>query len=135
MSAKDITCVRKLSYSYTLHLMPHKDAEHLDKYLHCHICCKIYLIYIPYSIRDFLLVLCFTIYKTVRACVGVYIHDFRCLLDRFRSLLGLVEGAAAVRTHASRISSSPVSYISESVVAQPRDDCDLESTTTKLKEY
>ena len=44
-------------------------------------------------------------------------------------------GVVAVLTHASRISSSPVSYISESVVAQPRDDetlCLLESGERKF---
>ena len=45
-------------------------------------------------------------------------------------------GVVAVLTHASRISSSPVSYISESVVAQPRDDetlCRLESGIVKKR--
>ena len=42
-------------------------------------------------------------------------------------------GAAAVRTHASRISSSPVSYISESVVIPPREEPnDLASAHTQM---
>lgn len=49
------------------------------------------------------------------------LQDLRWFRDRLRSR-GLLMGAAAVRTHASRISSSPVSYISESVVSPPRDD-------------
>lgn len=51
------------------------------------------------------------------------LRDFRGpARDRFLSFGGLFKGAAAVRTQASSISSSPVSHISESVVMQPRPD-------------
>lgn len=59
------------------------------------------------------------LYVTLKA----YLHDFRFCLARLRSLgAERVLGVVAVRTHASSSSSSPVSYISESVVTQPRDD-------------
>lgn len=56
------------------------------------------------------------------------LQDFRCLLARFLSLGARVGAAVAVLTQASSISSSPVSYISESVVTQPLDDENLDST-------
>lgn len=58
------------------------------------------------------------------------LQDFRCLLARFLSLGARVGAAVAVLTQASSISSSPVSYISESVVTQPLDDENLDSTKT-----
>ena len=59
----------------------------------------------------------------------VYLQDFLEFLALFLSLGVLLLGVVAVLTQASRISSSPVSYISESVVAHPLDDtlCLLES--------
>ena len=61
-------------------------------------------------------------YRVVSAfSVIVNLHDFLELRARRRSL-GRVLGVVAVRTQASKISSSPVSYISESVVTPPIDD-------------
>ena len=59
----------------------------------------------------------------------VNLQDFLEFLALFLSLGVLLLGVVAVLTQASRISSSPVSYISESVVAHPLDDtlCLLES--------
>lgn len=62
------------------------------------------------------------------------LQDFRCLLARFLSLGALVGAAVAVLTQASSISSSPVSYISESVVTQPLDDENFDSTKNTPKQ-
>lgn len=64
------------------------------------------------------------IFKTITSFVNKHLHDFLSFepLALLRSLGARVLGVVAVRTHASRISSSPVSYISESVVIHPRDD-------------
>lgn len=53
---------------------------------------------------------------------NVYLQDFLFCLALFRSRGARVLCVVAVRTQASSSSSSPVSYISESVVTHPRDD-------------
>ena len=69
-----------------------------------------------------------------------YLHDFLFCRARLRSLGARVLAVVAVRTHASSSSSSPVSYISESVVKQPRDDdillrFKLESSKKKINPH